>query len=49
MELITIKLLICILIKCKSYYQDSDLFAENAEYSNSENFLSISDKVKLKI
>ena len=28
-------------------YQNSVLFAENAEYSNSENFLSISGKVKI--
>jgi lipopolysaccharide export system protein LptA len=29
-------------------YKNSVLFAENAEYSNSENFLSISGKVKIK-
>ena len=31
----------------KANYQNSVLFAENAEYSNSENFLSISGKVKI--
>lgn len=31
----------------KAKYQNSVLFAENAEYSNSENFLSISGKVKI--
>ena len=31
----------------KADYQNSVLFAENAEYSNSENFLSISGKVKI--
>jgi len=31
----------------KANYQNSTLFAENAEYSNSENFLSISGKVKI--
>ena len=31
----------------KANYQNSALFAENAEYSNSENFLSISGKVKI--
>ena len=32
----------------KANYKNSVLFAENAEYSNSENFLSISGKVKIK-
>ena len=31
----------------KANYQNSVLFAENAKYSNSENFLSISGKVKI--
>lgn len=31
----------------KANYQNSVLFAENAEYSNSENFLSISGKVRI--
>ena len=31
----------------KANYQNSVLFAENANYSNSENFLSISGKVKI--
>jgi len=31
----------------KAKYQNSVLFAENAEYSNSENFLSISGKVRI--
>ena len=31
----------------KANYKNSVLFAENAEYSNSENFLSISGKVKI--
>ena len=31
----------------KANYQNSVLFAENAEYSNSENFLSISGRVKI--
>ena len=31
----------------KANYQNSVLFADNAEYSNSENFLSISGKVKI--
>merc|ERR1711991_874025 len=34
--------------KVKANYQDSELFAEEAEYSNSKNLLSISDQVKIK-
>ena len=32
----------------QAFYQDSTLYAEQAEYSNSKNFLSISKKVKIK-
>ena len=32
----------------QAFYQDSTLYAERAEYSNSKNFLSISKKVKIK-
>ena len=31
----------------KAIYEDSKLFAENAEYSNSKSFLTITDKVKV--
>ena len=32
----------------QAFYEDSTLYAEQAEYSNSRNFLSISKKVKIK-
>ncbi len=33
--------------KVQAYYDDSELFAEKAEFSNSKSFLTISEKVRI--